>query len=144
MTATNHTLTGVAIAVAINHPAIALPAALLAHFVMDMIPHSELKIKEVWFDLLLAIMTIVAVTIFLRNDISIWLVLACAFLCASPDLVWGWRYFKFKDIQKLISAEPISWFSRWHQKIQWSETRPGILTEIVWFVATLSFILIKR
>jgi hypothetical protein len=144
MTATNHALTGVAIAVAVNHPAVALPVALLTHFVMDMIPHSELKIKEIWIDILLAALTVTVVAVYLRDNVSIWLLLACAFLCASPDLVWGWRYFKFKDIQKLISAEPISWFSRWHQKIQWSETRPGILVEIVWFIGILSFILIKH
>lgn len=143
MTATNHAVTGIAIAVALHNPW-ALPLAFLAHFVEDIVPHSELKLKEVWGDLALAALAIIILTFFLKGHTAAWIVLGSAFLCASPDLVWGWRYFKFKDVNKAIYAEPISWFSRWHQKIQWSETRPGISVEVLWLAVLVGYIIIKR
>lgn len=143
MTATNHALTGAAIAMVVRQPALALPLALVAHFVMDIIPHSDLNIKEITADVLFGVLLIISLALFLSGTFSVWLMLACAFLCASPDLVWGWRYYKLRDKDKII-LEPMSSFSRWHQKIQWSESRPGIYVEVVWFVATVWIILAFR
>lgn len=139
MTATNHALAGAAIAVTVNSP-LALPLAFVAHFVMDAIPHSDLKPKEIWVDIFIAAFMTAALVLFLGDKFSPWLVFGSVIACASPDLVWGWRYYKLSDFKKAISP-PWSSFSQWHQKIQWSETRLGILVELVWLVAVLGFII---
>lgn len=143
MTATNHAITGLAIAVAIHQPALALPLAFLAHFVMDAIPHSNLTMKEIYADMAAAAVLVLVLILLLSGSFSTWLMFGCAFLCASPDLVWGWRYYKHKDLKKLLTAKPISWFSRMHQKIQWSETRAGIKVEAIWLCLILAFILLR-
>ena len=55
MTATNHALTGAAIGFIVGVPAIAIPLALISHFVLDAIPHfrsgieGEKFMKANWF-----------------------------------------------------------------------------------------------
>ena len=46
MTATNHALTGTAVALTISNPFIALPVALASHFICDAIPHFGLSSYE--------------------------------------------------------------------------------------------------
>src|SRR5437868_4335098 len=45
MTWLNHAATGALIAVVIKNPAVALPAAFLSHFVIDILPHWDFKFK---------------------------------------------------------------------------------------------------
>jgi len=140
MTATNHALTGAVVALAIKQPILAIPLALASHFVIDMIPHFDAGLGRsaiakivVAIDCLLAGSLTVLLSIFFHTDISGWLLFACMAIAMSPDLVWGWRYYKLRDFKKIIS-EPMSLFSRYHQKIQWSETPKGILVEIPWLI----------
>jgi hypothetical protein len=66
-----------------------------------------------------------------------WVVFICMFACMSPDLVWGWRfYFELKSKKERLK----NWFSRFHSKIQWSETVPGGIIELAWYFATMSLI----
>jgi hypothetical protein len=150
MTATNHAVTGALVAIFINEPLLAVPVAFISHFVMDAIPHFDagpdsprLAKIVVFTDVLSASILSLVLALLLKSDISPWLVLACAFACMSPDLVWGWRFYKLKDISKIL-LEPMSIFSRLHQKIQWSETHLGALVEVVWFASVLSIIILKR
>jgi len=149
MTSTNHAVTGALVAVLVDKP-YAVILAFLAHFVMDLVPHFDIKpssAKKVvelatGIDIVLAVGATLAACaiIFSAGDVALWLVLTCAFACVSPDLVWGWRYYKLGTYKKVIS-EPMSIFSRWHQKIQWSETRRGIFVEIPWLVGVLALIM---
>ena len=141
MTATNHALTGAVIALAVKKPELAIPLAFVVHFAMDAIPHFDagpdspnLAKIAISIDLIIAACLTVALSLLIKNGASGWLIFACASACMSPDLVWGWRYYKLRDFRKIIS-EPMSRFSRFHQKIQWSETRQGIFVEIAWFIS---------
>lgn len=149
MTATNHAVTGAAIAVAVNQPW-ALPLALVAHFIEDAIPHFDMGKEHnkaarnfAFSDVFVGIVITILLTILLAGRTPVWLVLTCAFLCAAPDIVWGWRYWQRRDYAKVL-AEPMSLFSRWHLRIQWSETRKGAVVEAVWLMLLLSYIISRR
>lgn len=140
MTATNHALTGAVIALAVKKPELAIPLAFAIHFVMDALPHfdagpnsAKLAKPTIFVDVIIATSLTLALSLLLKTSTPGWLIFASALACMSPDLVWGWRYYKLRDFRKIIS-EPMSSFSRFHQKIQWSETRRGILVEIFWFI----------
>jgi hypothetical protein len=150
MTATNHALTGAVVALVVKRPELALPLALISHFVADMIPHFEAGHIPKWLfhafvalDCAIALALSIYLSVFLPKDISGWLMFGCMGLAVSPDLAWGVRYYKLRDIKKLVS-EPMSVFSRYHLKIQWSETRQGAFVELPWLVLTLVLINILR
>lgn len=145
MTATNHAITGVLVVVWVPQPAVAVITAFGAHFVMDALPHfginygdelsrssSKVFRRVLLGDLLLAGLILLALPWLLAGVVSWWLVLAGALACMSPDLVWGWHF--YHEIRKRI-VRPKSWFSRFHQRIQWSETPPGLIIEAAWLVS---------
>ncbi len=149
MTATNHALTGVAIVVAVGS-AWALPLAFAAHFVMDAIPHfdvgpdhSKAARNFAFSDVAVAGVLSIFMALWLGNIAPTWLILAGAFLCAVPDAVWGWRYYLRRDYKKLL-AEPMSAFTRWHLKIQWSETHQGSVVEAFWLAFLLTYLITRR
>lgn len=151
MTATNHALTGVVIALAIKQPLLAIPLAFATHFAMDAVPHFDAgpdhvkQAKIVAFsDSAIAGITLILLSIFLNSSIAPWLIFACGFACMSPDLEWGWRYYKFKDFKKVVSGKPISWFTTYHLKIQRSETRPGAFVELAWLAGISVVILLLK
>lgn len=146
MTATNHALTGAVIALVVKHPEIAIPLALLSHFVVDMIPHfdagyAHLRLAKmvVAVDSVIAGSLTIALSLLLNTHVADWIIFLCMFAAISPDLVWGARYFIFKDFKRATS-EPLDRFSRWHQKIQFSETHPGILVEAGWLLLMVGLI----
>lgn len=154
MTATNHALTGALIASVIREPLVAIPAAFAAHFVMDTIPHFGLNHKDVfsrnddrWFklvligDVLIAVVLLVVIPLLLHPMLPILLTLSCMIACMSPDLVWGWHFYHEVRYKTIKSK---TWFSKVHKKIQWSETIHGALTEIVWFTAFLTIIILRK
>ncbi len=141
MTATNHVLAGAVIAASVKKPELAIPLAFISHFVMDGLPHfhpsqvsSKLAQKIAYSDAAVAIFLSLVLLVRLKAGTPGWLILTCAFLAVSPDFVWVWRYYKLKNLEKVFS-EPMSWFSRFHEKIQWSESQlGGGLVELGWFV----------
>ncbi|HET9721848.1 MAG TPA: hypothetical protein VFP32_02350 [Candidatus Saccharimonadales bacterium] len=141
MTATNHALTGAVIALAVKQPALAIPLALLSHFAIDVIPHFDLSRKHpkaakyfTSFDMLCAGAVMILIPLLLTTPVSAWLIFACMVLAVLPDSVWAWRYYKFRDIGKVISAKPISRLTRLHQRIQLSETPRGLIIEVAWLI----------
>lgn len=146
MTATNHALTGTAIALIVKQPALAIPLAFLSHFVTDAIPHSlaegmsekaARRIADVDGVLAIGLTLIVSIA---ASQVSFWLMIFCALAAFGPDFIWIWRYYKLGSINKVTHA-PMSKFSRFHQKIQWSESRKGYLVELVWFAVVMYIIL---
>ncbi len=138
MTATSHSLTGAVIALAIKQPLLAIPLALLSHFICDMIPHfdsgaSNQKIARLAIAVDCAVAGTATLLLSFVLDLGVphWQIFLCMFAAMSPDLVWGWRYYRLKDLKKVIS-EPMSRFSNKHQKIQWSETPQGLAVDLAW------------
>lgn len=135
MTATNHGLFGSVIAIALqSHPVVAVVVAPFSHFLLDAIPHygsdgdirSRKFFRNLSLDAMLAVVTTLIVA-WLWRDMAL-LVVACAFLAASPDLMW--IYYEYIN-PKLKKKHLIPRFHSW---IQWSQTGKGIVVEAVWFI----------
>lgn len=141
MTATNHALTGAIIGLSVGSPLIALPAALLSHFVCDAIPHfSDPKLKAGSRDfasyLICDALGAVAVALFLTilRPEAWFLACWCAFLATSPDLMWAGSFFraqksKKKDADIVLPAHRLA---RFHDRIQWFAKPIGAGVEYVW------------
>lgn len=140
MTATNHALTGAAVAIAFRQPVLALPLALVSHFVCDAIPHWDYSVKFprrqriIALDLLFA--SVVVATIALLSvtfSVKAWVIVACAILAVPPDGMW---------FPQILKGEPIPMngntllylMRRFHRWIQWNESRRAFYTEIGWFL----------
>lgn len=137
MTATNHGLFGAVIAISLQkYPAVALVIAPFSHFLLDAIPHyGGIDIKSRGFALMLIIDGTIAVIstlliAWLWRDIAL-LVIVCAFLAASPDLMWIYYEYINPKLKK-VHLVP-----RFHSWIQWSQTKKGMYVELLWFVILL-------
>ena len=145
MTATNHGLFGAVIAVTLStNPIVAIMIAPLSHFLLDAIPHfgvPENALRSRKFFVILALDAFVAVvsTIILAVAWSqIWfLVIVCAFLAASPDLMW--IYYEYMH-PELKHKHLIPKFHSW---IQWSQTNKGLVIELAWYAILMSILIIK-
>lgn len=139
MIATNHGLTGAAIAIVFaDKPLIALPLAFLSHFVLDALPHSgfddmggHLAVpKKLFYSTLVldAALLFLSFLVLVFNDAPL-LVYACWFLAGSPDLVWAYRYI-IQEKTGRIKPLPTHGLNRFHSWVQWSQTRWGWVVEI--------------
>lgn len=149
MTATNHAITGALIASVIDKPLIALPLAFLSHFVLDALPHFGVEVGDVFKrNVTWQFRTV------LISDITLTLIMfftllallpqhrlltgSCMFLATSPDLVWGYRF--FRELKTGKYRPPKDLFSKFHLNIQWSETPRGALVEFIWFIAITALV----
>lgn len=143
MTATNHALTGAIIVLAIDKPALALPLALLSHFVLDALPHfgnyARAPHDSRLFMLILATDTAIATSIMVTLYVflpSAWLVaVAGCLLAMSPDLMWIPGYIRALSGHKQKAHTNL--IIRWHKHIQWAERPWGFFVEIGWFMGGL-------
>lgn len=144
MTATNHVITGVVIGAVAANPVIALPIAVLSHFVLDALPHfggfvhtSRAFLYSLSADMAAAAGTLLVI-ILLRP--THWPVLVMAGIAAaSPDLMWFPRW--LNELRGKAN-KPMDQIARFHSAIQRSETKKGILVEIVWFLS-IGYLLLK-
>lgn len=150
MRAINHALTGALIGLTVSEPLIAMPAAFLSHYLLDIIPHynqaipksksheaitNKVFVSMIYVD---AILCFILVLIIVFNKPIHWLnAVICAFLAAAPD------FFSFNRFYKSMKGKP--WkgnlYSRFASKIQWFERPSGAIIETVWLVGMI--ILIK-
>jgi hypothetical protein len=141
MTATNHALTGAAIGLIVGNPVIAIPAALLSHFVCDSIPHFGTNDRTInWlrsrtfktYLLIDALLCFILVIVLFTSHPANWLTAAiCAFAAASPDFFWIPKFLAArKGMNKKENA-----FGRFAGDIQWFQRPIGSAVEIAWFVA---------
>jgi hypothetical protein len=150
VTATNHALTGAAIGLALSaHPALALPAAFLSHFVLDAIPHFEMPNNNIGttrfrnylvLDMLLCVLLVVA--LFALGTPHWWLVSLCAFVATTPDFMWVTDYVKSQKQgrQVLRSKSKAPWYRRLHSAIQWFAKPLGGIVEAAWLIGAVSII----
>lgn len=130
------------IALAVKKPELAIPLAFLSHFVQDAIPHwdygtggpdgdlfskrfNTFLIGDFIFSLILMVL------IGLAFPEYTWLIWACMAVAASPDLMWGY-YYLYKQKLKVQKAK-LNWLARFHYLIEWSESLPGAIVEVIWF-----------
>lgn len=146
MTAANHALTGTAIGLVIGQPILALPLALISHYVLDALPHfesgqGEHAYTKKWFhnylkaEFLVCVL-IVAVLFWLQP--AYWLLASvCAFVAAAPDLASIKRFVLQKDGKHYNPGR----YARFASKIQWFEKPIGAVVEVFWAIAMLAVIL---
>ncbi len=146
MTLTNHALTGALIGALTHNPAIALPAALLSHFVCDALPHfgpgkqakrylkSALFAHTLLIDVLACIgLAVVLVVVKAPN----WpLLVSCAFLATLPDLGWLPGYIRVRNGKQFIARHQPTWL-RLAAGIQWFERPIGLVVEAAWCLGAL-------
>ncbi len=140
MRAINHTVTGALVGATLGNPAIALPAALLSHLVLDVIPHSgggKDSHKTSWFKIELAIDAALSASFLLvvaLLRLPEWpLLVACGILGAAPDL-WWLPYWVWELQGKPRKFDRIGQFLA---KIQWYERPWGYAVEAVWLCISL-------
>lgn len=143
MTATNHALTGAIIGLAVGSPWIALPAAVLSHFICDAIPHftdPKVKIGSKAFRryLVTDMLGAVGVALFLVVVQPEHWFLACwtAFLATSPDLMWATSFFRSQKSGK-DTPMPSHLLARFHHRIQWFAKPIGATVEYAWAFGAL-------
>src|SRR5438270_5495542 len=121
MTATNHAITGAAIALAVKKPELAIPLAFISHFALDAIPHynppgairenftdfesgwsRKLANRSFWFifigDMLLLSIVLVVIPLSAPVKVSAWTVFLSSLAAISPDLVGG-RYLIYRILK---------------------------------------------
>lgn len=135
MTATNHALTGVLIAFVTGNPWVAIPAALISHFICDMIPHYKQSPDVVvapgfrWY--LVGEATVcfcIVLALFIMRPEHWLLASVCAFVATSPDFL-SINEFITRRSGRVYHPGPIKRFTN---GIQWFERPIGGVVELVW------------
>jgi hypothetical protein len=146
MRAINHAMTGAVIGLVVAEPVVALPAALVSHYILDAIPHYDdkrlpdaKKYRTAYFRNLLyadALLCLALIILLATSQPFSWqLAAVCAFLGVAPDFLWLGGYRKaINGAKKLVSKTAYTKFAR---RIQWFERPIGAVVEVAWFAATL-------
>jgi hypothetical protein len=150
MRAINHALTGSLIGFLVGEPAVAVPAAIVSHFVLDAIPHYDgladarptLKAKKQWvrtrtFRTLLyadAVLCIALVVVLAAREPHHWLLASiCAFAAASPD------FLSINFFRHSLSRKPWqpSLYMQFVSFTQWFQRPIGAVVEVTWFAGAV-------
>lgn len=147
MTGSNHVVTGALIATVIPQPLVAVPLALLSHFVLDMLPHFGDTDQHSWlnrnFIYILAADAFICASFLLAlvilQPVNWVLMIICGVVAVSPDALWLPYYLaERKGIQREHS--PLAKLFKW---IQWGERPSGIYIEAAAFVMLLTVFVIS-
>lgn len=141
MIATNHALTGGAIGLISGRPLLAIPAALLSHFICDVIPHYGTDKRNAAkhlggqnfarYLMLDGAGCIILVAVLALRRPEHWLLAAtCAFVATSPDLLWIPKFLRARRGQKPVNK---TWFTKFAADIQWFQRPIGWPVEAAWF-----------
>lgn len=143
MTITNHALTGAFIGFVVGNPIIAIPAAILSHFVCDALPHFDVRrpadvwIKTTAFRRLITVDATLCVIIVLILAIARpehWLLASvCAFAATSPDMLWINRFIETRRGKVWHGSK----FMKLAEDIQWFSRPPGAIVEVAWLTGIL-------
>lgn len=148
MTVTNHMMTGALIAVAVHRPILAIPLALLSHFVTDTLPHygyGDVPFKErdsqnhflvkQTIDTYFALGLIWFVPYLLRGTVTPVVTTWCMLAAFIPDIIWPYQYVMAHRKGKY---PPLNWYTRFHKAIQWCERPWGAYVELVWLLGVIT------
>lgn len=150
MTATNHALTGAFIGLVSGNPWLALPLAVVSHFVCDVIPHFDVPGESaedrmgskafLYVQIILgAVLCGLIVLSLAVLQPKHWLLAAlCAFLAASPDLLYVPRFLHVRKTGHDNVAQ--FWFWQFHNDIQWFQRPIGAVVEVAWAIGMLVLI----
>lgn len=150
MTAVNHVATGAVTALAIKVPELAIPLALLSHYICDAIPHfgihedDHIRRNTHWlfkavtaFSIISMLGMLVFLPYYERTMVSPITVLTCMIAAILPDIAWVPLYIQER---KTKQEKPLGRFNQLHQAIQWYEKPLGLTIETGWLL-TASYVL---
>lgn len=135
MISLNHVLAGTAIGLCVKEPALVIPLAFLSHFILDTFPHFSYEwpgwsFRRIWFiDVVLSALAL-GLLCLAAPGLSI-AIIAGGFFSELPDVLWLYE-------NLIIKARSQFWYFRFHRKIQWSETRRGLLYETCYAIALVA------
>lgn len=129
----NHALAGGVIALTVQDPLLVAPLALASHFALDALPHfgqsDKIKPYNKSFKQMLVFDAIVCFTVLgllLWRAPELWpAILVGTFFATLPDFIWLLRG----------EAKWLSWFFKFHSKIQQGERPWGWRLEIIYFIS---------
>ncbi|MEX1995189.1 MAG: hypothetical protein WD887_00215 [Candidatus Saccharimonadales bacterium] len=145
MVAINHALTGGLVAVAIGKPVLALPAALVSHFLIDMLPHWNYQVPGgpklrpilIGIDMLASAAVLIFIGLGLGTETKLFI--AGGILGIVPDLMWA-PYILHSRPAPMDKKTPLHMVRRLHLKIQWNESTRGLVVEMAWLLLMLLLI----
>ncbi len=139
MIALNHVLTGTAIGLASRQPLIVAPLAFLSHFVIDAVPHFDhygfakpgsKRFWVIWSIDAIACIGTLAFLCFSRPE-YIAGILVGGVSAELPDALWAYYFMR--------KTPPKHWFFDFHNWIQWSESKLGIIPELI-YLALIAYL----
>lgn len=144
MTATNHAVTGAVIAIALQNYWVALPAALISHFALDILPHygyanTSRSVPPQFLRILvtdICLVFILLIWLLVLFPSQWYLAVGGALLAMSPDVMWI-PYF-LSNLRG--NYRPLSKLANLHKRIQWAERPWAIWIELLWLVLFLSIV----
>jgi hypothetical protein len=143
MIATNHALTGAAIAAIIKQPVLAIPLAFTSHFICDAIPHFgiDMKFKSRAMYIWLALdgsLALGVAGLLLWYGVEVPVLLAvCGFIAMSPD--FAWLYYGLNNkLGKISEYDPVT---KLHHVVQWYQKVPGLIVEFTWAALMICIII---
>jgi hypothetical protein len=131
MLLTNHALTGVVLGTFIDNELILAPVAFGSHLALDSVPHfgiDGLKFRSIKGFIIGSIdfagaLTVLGIAIFIAPERSSQMIIG--WLGATlPDLLYLFEVFGKRTVFPKFRA--------FHARVQWSETLPGTLVDLVW------------
>ena len=141
MIAINHALTGALIGLVSGQPLVALPAALLSHFVCDALPHygnskgndtylrSKTFATQLTVDISLCFALVLVLFVVQPQH---WLLASfCAFIATSPDFAWLPGYIRSRRGGS-YKVPGQNWAVKAASTIQWFERPIGGVVEAAW------------
>lgn len=136
MLLTNHTLTGLVLSRATNDPLILAPAAFASHLALDSLPHfgvPQWPFKSRPWLRLATVDNLIALSFFIgfliaQPDRWVQTVIG-VFFATLPDLLFLFDIFLGKPVKNA--------FTRFHSRVQWSESISGAVAEAIWFLGML-------
>lgn len=136
------------VAVAVKEPLIALPLALLSHYLLDMLPHyglptwAERRRHILLFTCVITFDVIFSLALFAFLLLHApWYVFAAGFLAFAPDIMWLYRYL-IKGKLGGLPVGHIGRFASFHKRIQKREFSLGLFVEAPLMVVL--FILVQN
>ena len=145
MLVSNHMLIGSTIALTIKQPLLVVPLAFASHFVLDALPHFGYRrggYREIFKHRTTYVATfldVIGVAILLLTVATVsWLTCVAALIAAAPDTGWLYRFFLYERKGHMPTK---SWYTHFHERIQWCERPWGVYVEIVFYFAVLAIVL---
>ncbi|HET6924656.1 MAG TPA: hypothetical protein VFH39_02395, partial [Candidatus Saccharimonadales bacterium] len=136
----------------VHRPALALPLALLSHFVLDALPHygygyiphherdqQRNFLRKQTADTYFALLLFWVVPYVLRHQQAPIVTMLCMLAGFLPDVIWPYQYVM---AQRRGGYKQPDWYARFHKAIQWCERPWGLWVELGWLAASLTAVVV--